>query len=431
MRRSPLVFLICSALFGELALAQSTVIDTLNRFAATGPQRESARAIGVLCPAGNRLSARLQSDCNALVGAAFQNAPGVASALSRITPDNATIPIDRSALGKFTPIRVPGASSGPGWGSLWTEEDDVALALSSDAGESPWSAYAQLRFDNDDRQASANEDGFERDARGVTVGVDRRMGANAYVGGAVSVHRSDADYSDDSGTLEVDDAAFHIYSGWQSDGGFHLDGLAGLTRSDAKQVRRIAYSVGTTGVNQSFDADFDSDERLLALTAGFRIDRGTLNLNPYLRIEAVDASTDGYTERSRAPEANGAGWAVVVDELDENFTRLSAGFRGSYVISGANGVYQPFLDIAWVNVSGLDADAANVRYLGDQSASVGQSPLQFLMAADDEDDGYGTVALGVSAQWANGIAGFASYRQNFGDDRLDTQQFDLGLRFEF
>ncbi len=430
MRRSTLGICVFAALVGDIAFAQNAVVDTLNRFTGSGPQRETARAVGVLCPAGNRLTPRLQNDCNSLVGAAFQNNANVATALRQVTADNATIPIDRSGLGKFTPIRVPGSPAGPGWSALMTDEDEVALALNGD-GENSWSAYAQLRFDSDERKQSLNEDGFDRDARGLTLGADRRFGANLYVGGALSLHRSDSDYTDNSGTLDADDTAFHLYSGWQNEAGFHLDGLLGLTRSDISQVRKVGYTLGTTVVDQSYDSGFDSEERLLALTAGFRFNRDALNLNPYLRIEAIDASTDAYTERSRAPDANGAGWALSVGELEENFTRLSAGLRAAFVISGENGVYQPFLDIAWISVSGLDAQAANVRFAGDLSTNVSQSPLQFLLAADEEDDGYGSVALGVSAQWANGFAGFAGLRQNVGDDRLDTRQIDLGLRYEF
>jgi hypothetical protein len=75
-----------------------SVGDVLGRFADTGPTRETARAIATLCPAGNRLTARLQADCNNPVGAAFPNNPQVRNALAAITADNATVPIDCSRL---------------------------------------------------------------------------------------------------------------------------------------------------------------------------------------------------------------------------------------------------------------------------------------------------------------------------------------------
>ena len=56
--------------------AQNAAADRLAQFAQSDPQRRNAIAIGVLCFAGNRLSARLQDDCNNLVGNAFGADPG-------------------------------------------------------------------------------------------------------------------------------------------------------------------------------------------------------------------------------------------------------------------------------------------------------------------------------------------------------------------
>ncbi|MFO1496599.1 MAG: autotransporter outer membrane beta-barrel domain-containing protein [Lysobacterales bacterium] len=432
MRKTVCTTAILLLLGADLAYAQNAVIDQLNRFADTGPRRENARAIGILCPAGNRLSARLQSDCNTLVGAAFANNSSVRQALSSITADNVTIPIDRSGLGKLNVLTPPSGQSGPGWAALLQPEDGLAtLNLSGDEAGSLWSGYVQARFDNDERDASNNEDGFDRNGHALTLGVDRRLGSNGHLGAALTWGRSSLDYTGSSGSLDTDELGFNLYAGWQSASGFYLDTLLGLSNRDMEQVRRISYGLTPTAVDQRFDSDFSSSERLLALTAGFQVDRGALNLNPYARLEWVDASSDGYTERSRAPDSNGAGWAVQVGDLDENFTRFALGLRAAYAISGSNGVYLPYADLSWIKISGLDAQAARLRYAGDLSANVNQSPIDFFMAADREDSSYGQLAVGMSAVWANGWSGYLSYRHNFGDDLLDTQQVNAGLRMEF
>lgn len=432
MRKTVCTTAILMLLGADQALAQNAVIDQLNRFAETAPRRENARAIGILCPAGNRLSARLQADCNTLVGAAFANNESVRQALANITADNATIPIDRSGLGKLNVLAPPTGQSGPGWAALLNADQGMATLNLSDAVDgSPWSGYVQARFDADERDVSANEDGFDRDGHALTVGVDRRLGSNAHLGAALTWGSSSLDYSGNSGTLDTDELGFNLYAGWQGSSGFYLDSLLAITNRDMEQVRRIAYGLTTTAVDQRFDAEFDSSERLLALTAGFQIDRGQLNLNPYARLELVDANSDGYTESARAPDSNGAGWAVQVGELDETFSRLAVGLRAAYVISGSNGVYVPFADLSWIKISGLDAEAARLRYTGDLSTNVNQTPVDFFMSADAEDQSYGQFAVGMSAQWSGGWSGYFSYRQNFGDDLLDTQQVNAGLRMEF
>lgn len=421
---------------GAAAQAQNPAVDQLSQFAGSTTTLNNARAIGTLCFAGNRLSARLQSDCNTLVGAAFGADPGVdtavRNALSRITADNATIPLDRSGLGKASLIPTAPSGNGPGWAALTTADPSVvAMSLSGDGDGSDWSLFVNARFDQNDRDRSTNEDGFNSDGSAGTVGVDLRTSPSTHLGAAVSFGRTDLDYTGDSGSLDTRETGFHLFAGWQGDTGFYLDSLLSFNRRKQDQVRRIAYGLGNAAVDQRFDADFDSSERLLALTAGFQVNQGAISFNPYLRFEMVKADSDGYTEVSRNPDANGGGWALQVASIDESFNRAALGLRAAYAISGSNGVYLPFLDIAFINVNGANDEPASVRYTGDLSSSVNLSAVDFLMVADAEDNSYGTAALGMSAQWANGWSGFFSYRHNFAENRYTKEQVNLGLRMEF
>lgn len=417
--------------------AQNPAVDRLSQFADTAPQRANATAIGVLCFPGNRLTARLQDDCNTLVGNAFGANPAtdtaVRTALRSITADNATIPIDRSGLGKLNRLPTAPSATGPGWAALLSaDESMVALNIAGDAtAGSNWSMFVNARFNNDQRDASRNEDGFDSDGNAVTVGFDLRTSATTHIGAAVVYGNSDMDFTDGSGSLDATDLGFELFAGWQGESGLYLDSLLSFSRRDHDQVRRINYGLGTNAVDQAFDAQFDSDERLLALTAGFQFARGAASFDPYVRVELVDAQSDGYSENSRNPTANGGGWALLVNPMDENFTRGVLGLRAAYAISGNSGVYVPFFDLSWINVSGVDANSARVRYIGDRSADVSATPVDFFMAADDEDDSYGSAALGLSAQWANGWSGFLSYRANFSEDLYDHDEFNLGMRMEF
>lgn len=422
---------------GSAAQAQNAAVERLIQFAASRPQLENARAIGTLCFPGNRLAARLQDDCNTLVGNAFGANPGtdivVRRALAAITGDNVTIPIDRSGLGRAANLPLSVGSPGAGYAALMQADASmVSLNLSGDEGmASDWSMYVNARLDNSERDRSADEDGFDQDGRALTVGFDLRTSASTHLGAAVVYGKRETEYSSDSGSLDTTDVALNLYAGWQGGNGFYVDSLLSLTRRDHDQLRRIAYGLGPAAVDQRFDSSFDADERLLALTGGFQFNRGASTFDPYVRVELVDAQSDGYTEVSRAPLANGGGWAMEVDALDENFTRGILGMRWAHAISASNGVWMPFVDVSWISVSGVDADAARVRYAGDRSNLVNASRLDFFMQADEEDDSYGSAALGLSAQWANGWSGFASYRQNFSEDLYRQREYNLGVRAEF
>ena len=429
--------LLLAMAFAGNAYAQNPAVDELLQFAETAPQQANATAIGVLCFPGNRLTARLQDDCNNLVGNAFAANPdtdtAVRTALRSITADNATIPIDRSGLGKLNRLPTAPSATGPGWAALLSaDESMVALNIAGDGtAGSAWSMFVNARFNSDQRDASSNEDGFDSDGNAITVGFDLRTSAATHIGAAVVYSNSDMDFTDGSGSLDATDLGFELFAGWQGESGLYLDSLLSFSSRDHEQVRRINYGLGANVVDQAFDAQFDSDERLLALTAGFAFASGAATFDPYVRIELVDAESEAYAERSRSPTTNGGGWALGVDKMDENFTRGVLGLRAAYAISGNNGVYVPFFDLSWIGVSGVDANAARVRYLGDRSADVSATPVDFFMVADDEDDSYGSAALGVSAPWANGWSGFLSYRANFSEDLYDRDEFNLGLRMEF
>jgi len=416
--------------------AQNPASDRLVQFASTRPQLANARAIGTLCFAGNRLSARLQDDCNTLVGNAFGANPttdvSVRRALAAIVGDNATIPIDRSGLGRSSLTATGVRANGPGYAALLAADAQTAsLQLDGGGVGSDWSLYVNARVDRNERERSDREDAFDEDGRALTVGFDLRTGASAHVGAAVIWGQREIDYGEDSGALDTTDLALNLYANWQGATGWHAESLLALTRRDYEQLRRIAYGLGPAAVDQRFDSRFDGEESLLALGGGYAWNRGASTLDPYLRVEVVDASSDGYTEVSRTPLAVGAGWAMEVDALDETFTRGVLGLRAAHAFSGGSGVWTPYLDLSWIGVSGLDAQAAQVRYAGDRSDAVAQSRLNFLLEADKEDNRYGSAALGLSAQWANGWSGFAGYRQNFSENRYRQAQFDFGLRREF
>lgn len=419
---------------GSLAQAQNAAVDRLRLFARNKPQFEVARAVGTLCFPGNRLSARLQDDCNNLVGNAFGANPSgdtsVRAALAAITGDNVTIPIDRSGLGRSAAAPAA-ARGGANFASLLAPAAEMAsLTLGEGGGQMPWSLYIGTRFDRNERDPSEDEDGFDADGATLTVGFDLYANERINVGAALLYGRQDMDYTGNSGKLESTDVALNLYAGWQA-GGWHAESLLALTRRDYDQLRRIVYGIGSASVNQAFDSRFDGEENLFALGAGYQWSVGASHFDPYLRIEWVDAASDGYTEVSRAPLEPGGGWAMEVDALDENFTRGIAGLRWSHAISTGNGVWMPYADLSWIQVSGLDAEAATVRYAGDRSNTVALSRLDFFVDADEEDDSYGSAALGISAQWANGWAGYAGWRRNFSEERYQRSELNLGLRHEF
>ena len=412
------------------AQAQSNpAIDILNPFAAGSSQRELVRAIGTLCFAGNRLTDRLQQDCNALVGSAFNNDTGIGGALSQIVADNVNASIDRAQFGQFNPQLMQVGVRGPGGGFLPTS-GGVLYAASEDFDR--WSAQVVLEAQSRNRDRSLNEDGFDSDNLGLLVGLDRRFSANFGAGIALGFGNTEIDFSGGSGDQDIDQRKLLLYANWSGDNGLYLDVLASWQRRDIDQSRSIGYSLANgTSVAQRFTSSFDAEARSLAATLGYQWQANRTTLDGFLTLESSSLDVDGYRENASSPAANGAGWALAVPDSDSDLSTADLGLRASWAISGNRGVWLPQLEVAYVKVLSQDESSTGVQFLGDRSGNVGLSTLIFALANDREDDDYFRLSAGLVAQWAEGRSAFINLSTHAGESRYDSTSLTLGARFEF
>lgn len=437
-RRSTLPAILMMAMPG-FALAQATPIGVLSQFTSSDSQREVARAIGTLCPAGNRVSSRLQQDCNNLVGAAFNGEGSVRAAIAGITPDSARVAVDR---GQFpgAPAYASGGSGGLGTGShamagasfreaWWLAAAGQQAEAAADFGA--WGLYATLAASRQERDASLNQDGYDDDGQSLLIGVDRRFGSNWSAGASVGFAGRDVDYTGSSGSQESDETSLNLHVSWSGNDGWYADTLLSFGHRQTTQARRTQYGNASFVVNQTYRARYETATRRLALTLGHRFDRGTWAIDPYARLEQQQGDVDAYDEIASAPDAPGGGWAVSVERQEERRRLGTIGLRAHWVISGDSGVFLPYLDLGLVRQLDADESDAFVRYTGDRSDAVGLSRLRFAMRADAEDDLWGRVAIGIAAQFAHGRAGFLRYVQTFSEDRYSRRELQLGGRLEF
>lgn len=413
------------------ALAQ-TPIEVLNLFASGDAQRSLAQAIGTLCPAGNRLSDRLQQDCNALVGAAFGGDGLVRNAFGQIVSDNVNLAVDRSQLGRLGSAQMltgSGALRATSGGFGFLPPGILGLAASEDFGR--WSVFGNLEFEDVGRDRTPNEDGFDGDRQTVTIGVDRRFTDRFTAGVAFGYGRSELDLTGASGTQQIDQTRLLLFGGWTGEGGLYVDALATWGWQETDQVRRVAYGLGSgVGVDQRFASTFDTDSRSVAATLGYRWQRDGFSLDPFATIELASLDADGYRETASAPTSNGAGWAIITADASSDVTTLDLGLRASWVLSRANSVWVPQVEVAYVNVLDQDEDDTFVRFVGDQSANAGLSAFIFGLANDAADDDYFRLSLGMVAQWSRGRSGFINIASRLAESGYDSTTLTLGLRFE-
>lgn len=414
-----------------VAMAQNAqVLNALNQFTRNNTQRETARAVAILCPAGGRLSDRLQQDCNSLVGSAFNGEGAVSTAISRLTADQTPLSANRAQLddasatlnlrgggfgGKIGGFSSALRSSGFSWQAL--DGDDAGA----------WSIFGSIDAGRVDRDASANQDGFDGDVLGLTLGIDRRLSSGSVIGAAFRYRKAEEDFTDSSGELDQRDLSADAYFVVLSESPWYFNGLVSVGKRDSDQTRNTVYTLTSASVSQRFFSSFDTDLLSAALSLGYSGNTGSMSFDPYVQLEYARQEVDGYTEQASNPTAAGAGWAVSVDPLTGRSTLANVGINLQWAISSSNSVISPFVGLRWSHVISSQEDNVGLRFNGDISAV----RERFFASTDEEDDGFGTFVLGLSAQFADGMAGFVRLNRNFAEDRFDRSGVQLGFRAEF
>jgi uncharacterized protein YhjY with autotransporter beta-barrel domain len=429
MKKSMLTLALISA--APLAFAQNqAVLGALNGFSDNNTQREVNRAVAILCPAGNRLTDRLQADCNALVGAAFRQNTNVRDAIRQLTPDSAPVSVNR-ALAQLGSI---GANAGTASSAFFGEKTGPGgspfsgmVSWANDVEGSNWSLFGSLESRSSDRDASSNMDGFDSDRNGATLGALYRLTSESNIGLALRYRDGELNFTGGSGGQDQRDLGFTALYSYAGESPWHFDAQVTRINRDTDQVRNTRYTLdATTSVDQRYFSEFDTSLQNASATLGYVFAADSWQWNPYAQVEFRKQSADGYDERALNPTANGAGWAIRTADQDQNDTLLTIGLRASVASSQDWGVLQPFADVAFVSVND-DDENTQLSFVGDTSAA----RERFFAFNDVEDDSYGQVSIGVSAQWRSGFAGFLRYSQNFSESRFEQRGVHLGFNWAF
>jgi len=430
-------FSMSSSVYAQNAQVQAA----LNQFADTATQREAARAIAIVCPTSGRASPRFQQDCNSLVGAAFAGNGAVRSALAALVADQTPLAANRAFLagaGEILSSRLSGGfgkiGGGPGLmgglvgkSGLSTQGPGWNFAADDGAGFGVWSLFGSVESSQIDRDASADQDGFDSSAVGLLLGIDRRVGDNGVFGGAFRYRKTSADYTGGSGEVDQRDLIGDVYLSLRGQSPWYFNALGSVGTRKSDQTRRANYAINAnTVVAQSYFSDFDTSLFSGALTLGYQANFDAFNLDPYLQLEYARQKVDGYDERASNTSGNGAGWAVQVADVTGSTSSASIGTNASWAISGSNGVYQPFIGLRWTQVIDSQENSVGLRYLGD----IGSTRETFFAATNKEDRNYGSLMLGLSAQFADGVAGFIRMSRHFSESRYSNTGAQLGFRIE-
>jgi outer membrane autotransporter protein len=276
-----------------------------------------------------------------------------------------------------------------------------------------------------DRDRTSNQEGFDFQTNGITLGADYRFTDHLVLGAAVGYMNNNTHLDAGGGRLDADGYSLSLYGTFFQDSGLYLDGIASFGSIDYDQRRNIRYNIESVSVDQTASSDFDGDQWSASFGGGYSFSRGALAFGPTARIEYVNTDVDAYEETMSNPTADGGGWATRIESQEVDSFTLQLGGDLSYAISRSWGVLLPQVHVEWVHEFDDDAQSVVGHFLLDPSSTA------FSLNTDSPDSDYVNLDLGVSAQFAHGRSAYINYRKLIGYRDLDMDSYSAGVRLEF
>ena len=225
------------------------------------------------------------------------------------------------------------------------------------------------------------------------------------------------DLNDGGGSQGARGYSVSAYGSFVPMQGAYIDFIAHAGGNKYDTRRR---ELSEAGASLDYNGNTRGDQFAVAVTAGADFNRAGVTMNPYVRLDYVNAKINGFSESGAQP---GDG-AIRIDDLNLKTTIVTLGGQFSYAISTSWGVFMPNARLELqrrVQGSG--------RIVGAQLVADGTINSQVGLETVDRD--YGNASIGFSVVLPRGVNGFVNYERLFGRSNYSNSKLTLGLRFEF
>lgn len=429
-------------IFGSLAaswaFADLTLVPGQN-----GVQSATAQAVQTICPQMGALGGgqgelpqgqqQLFERCRELVqtsnaqqgagGTAFDlglNEQGLRDAIQRIAPEevgamasgSTDTSVDQmgNVIGRLSAVRGNFVSPSSVASLNWSSDSMTGGAAGDEFSRLGLFVTATGGFGEKDQ--TSEENGFEYDNLGLTVGMDYRFSDNLVAGFAVDYSETDVELDlgfGDSGTESIGASFYGTYY----TGSFYIDGLIGFGQQDYDSQRNIIYA----NVNDVVSGDTDGNSFSFSIGAGYDTSWDALNGSFYVRVQSNATEIDGFAE-------TGSELAMLIGDQDVDSLRAVLGGQMSKAFSKSYGVLMPYASFEFHHEFDDEQRSVVSQYVFDPTAT------SFSFLSDAADENFGVLGLGLSLLLPRGNQMFFSYDTVLGLDDVSSHVFSIGMRFE-
>jgi outer membrane lipase/esterase len=301
-------------------------------------------------------------------------------------------------------------------------------ASSDEAGESllgnKLGIFITGRYGRGDHARTANESGFDFDAKGVMIGVDYRFTNSFVLGAAASYGESDTDFYDDAGGLESESVSASLYGSWYAER-LYVDFLASYGKLDFDSVRRISYMDAAGSVSATALGSTDGHLTTAAISMGYNLGRGGWTFTPNIALTGTRIKSDGFSE------TGAFGLDLQYGKQEADSWDVQAGVMLGYVFNHKWGVLTPQIRASYVHQE-QDRGEVFVRFVNDPFSSAPGRDLDtgFIIRTDEPDSEFLRWGVSLSAVFKGGVSGFVDYQAFEGMRAISYGEFSVGLRYE-
>lgn len=272
-----------------------------------------------------------------------------------------------------------------------------------------------------DRRGTSNETGLDYRSLGLTAGVDYRFTPNTVGGVALGLTRSDTDFKDDSGGVDVDGYSVSLYGMHYTPQQFYIDGILTLGRNEYDTVRTVFSGPG----GQRATSKPKGNEVGLGISGGYDFVGGARTISLLAGIDYIRGRIDAFEERPSSPGAAGAGSLLAIERQTVESLTTELAVQMTYAYPWRAGVLLPTVRLGLENEHKGDSRSINARFVHDPTAT------RFSVTTDDPDRTYFNLGAGLSAQFTRGRSAFLFVETVEGKSGVNEQRVDLGFRIEF
>lgn len=318
--------------------------------AAGGTAAQIGGTLDAIRDSNNAASVAFENDVlNALDGVPTS---GQGRAMKQLAPTQ-IVPVAQMGRSAMTTV-----STAIGRHQQLSLEQANKTGISSGAEEQRSALWGEALGGGAQQNGNSRVDGYRMVDYGLVFGMDYRVAADTLAGAAFSWMHADADGEDNTtgSSSELDSYQLTLY-GSQRFGNLVFDGQLGAGWNQYQQRRGIGF------LGRTASADYDGQQYLARILAGYDIPLGDLMLTPQAGLRVLHARYDSYTE-------TGAGTAnLAVNRSDANSVTHDIGAKLAWTTTTGVGQLKPEVSAAWLH-DYVDSPATNSGVMGGQSFTV-------------------------------------------------------------